>query len=111
MTQRIKVLSFFIVFSFCISSALQAQEGYEIEIQIDNYQDSNIIIGYYYGEKTLIKDTVSRSDNDVFVFTGIDTLLPGVYLFLTQPNNEYVQFMVNEQDQHFKFLQEYLPSQ
>jgi len=89
---------FLVLFSFL--GFLSADAQYDINIELKNYNNDTLIIGNYYGDRTLVKDTLLGS-NGKFHFTGTDTLDPGVYLMLLRPDNNYAQFFVNEEEKEF----------
>jgi hypothetical protein len=78
-----------------------ANGGYEININIDNYEEEEIILAYYYGDKQLIKDTIQREKKGKFVFKDDLPLEPGIYLLILRPDNVWIQFMVNNENQSF----------
>lgn len=96
----------------CISLVTSLNIGWtqasKIDFQIDNYENDTLIIGNYYGDKQLVKDTLIRADrNDKFVFAS-DTLVDaGVYLALMLPDYEYIQFIVPSDDQQFSASMDY----
>lgn len=74
----------------------------DIEFDIKNYDNDTMILGFYFGNKTLVLDTVIAEKKGKFRYQK-DTLLdPGIYLSLFRPGNNFFQFMVNEEDQKFK---------
>ena len=79
-------------------------DGHKITFELKNYEASELIIGFYYGEQTLVKDTLRTDKADgKFVLEGEEPLKHGVYLLLTQPESEFIQFIVNE-DQEFTLI-------
>ncbi len=87
---------------FCFSIIGKAQDnGHKIDISISNYDVDTLIIGYYFADRQLIKDTLYAQDGS-FTLQGDEPLYPGVYLFLLSPWSEYVQFLVPIDDQHFE---------
>ncbi|HRG67162.1 MAG TPA: hypothetical protein PLV12_15185, partial [Saprospiraceae bacterium] len=52
---------------------------YHINFKIDDYTNDTLIIGYYYGEKQLVKDTVYATKPGEFTFKGDDKLDDGMY--------------------------------
>jgi len=88
------------IFSFMALG--QSQDGYEIDFEIKNYENDTLIIGYYYGNRNLVQDTLLTTKKGKFSLKGKETLKSGVYLALLRPDNKFVQFMVNDQDQKFK---------
>lgn len=96
---NIKYISFFLCLHF-FSLSLLGQEGYKIEVALDNYEQEKLLLGYHYGDKQYIKDSVEISDGK-FTFVGEEALSPGVYLVVMRPNNQYFQLLINEGEQHF----------
>jgi len=88
-----------------IASSASAQ--YDIDISIDNYDNDTILIGYYYGDKHLVRDTLYAKKKGKFELAGKDTLDNGVYLLLTYPDKEYVQFHINEGEKEFQIAYDY----
>ncbi len=84
-----------------------AQKGYDIQINIKNYDNDTLLLAYFYGEQQLIKDTVFAKEPGVFEYKGDTLLEPGVYIALVYPSKEYFQFMVNSEDQKFKIYTDY----
>ena len=80
----------------------QSQSGYEIDFDIKNYDNDTLIIGYYYGNRNLVQDTLFATKKGKFSLKGEEALKSGVYLALLRPDNKFAQFMVNDQDQKFK---------
>lgn len=92
-------LLIFVFFSL-IGGAL-AQEGYNIEVKLDNYANDTLLIGYHYGDKQYIKDTTVLNSDGTFLFKGEESLDPGVYIVVMRPDNNYFQLLIDEGDQHF----------
>ena len=78
-------------------STLSAQ--YSIKFKSPNYADSLLLIGYYYGDKQLVKDSIFRDKNGVFELAGSDTLRNGMYMGVLKPNNTPFQFIVNNESE------------
>jgi len=74
---------------------------YSIDLELQNYEYDTVVIGNYFADKTLVKDTVVRGKDGHFLFAGTDTLNAGVYLVLTQPDNNYSQFLIDGTDTEF----------
>ena len=58
-------------------------------------------MGYHYGDKQYIKDTVQVDQNGLLIFQGEEPLEGGVYLVIIPPENQYFQVLINPGDQHF----------
>lgn len=80
-------------------SATYAQ--HKIDIEVENYENDTLLIGYYYGDKQLVHDTLYASNTGKFLLQGEDTLTTGMYIALTKPDNNFVQFFVPADDQEF----------
>ena len=86
---------------FFMTNMVFAQTGYEIKIKIDGHEEKEAYLGYHYGEKQYIKDTIAISPDGYFKFAGDEALDPGVYLVIMPPENQYFEFLIDGADQHF----------
>lgn len=95
------IITFLIIIFYTI--CVKAQKV-NMTFQIDGYNNDTLLIAYYYGNRTLVKDTIlRRSDKKGLFRWAQDTLVPqGVYLALMKPNNNYVQFLVNDRQNSLK---------
>jgi len=87
-------------FLFGLTTAF-AQEGYEIKVKLDNYDQSEVFLGYHLADKQYILDTVQANAQGYFTFTGEEELPGGMYLLVMPPDNQYFQFVLSKGDQHF----------
>jgi len=78
-----------------------ANDGYRIEIEIDNYEPDTLVVGYYFGKQTLVLDTLLKNTDGGFLLQDTASLDAGVYLLLLKPDNQFVQFLVDEKEQEF----------
>ena len=93
-----KLLSFFTAFlSVC---SLSFAQNYSISGQVDGLEDGDVLLGYYYGDKQYVKDTV-QSVNGAFVFEADETLESGLYFMLLADQQSF-QLVVDE-DKTFSF--------
>lgn len=92
------VLSLFLSFFFF---SIFAQNAFEITIDLEDYEQEQLYLAYYLGDKQYIQDTVQRSDKGTFTFTGEEPLAGGVYLVVMAPDNNFFQILVDDQNQHF----------
>ncbi len=74
---------------------------YDIDIELKNYKGDTVIIGNYYADRQLVRDTISGNKGK-FEFEGIDTLKPGVYFVLLPEDNNFMQFFVDGVDNQFE---------
>ena len=76
-------------------------QGYHIDIKVNNYDNDTLIVGYYYGDRQLVRDTLFAEDKGVFTFKGEEKMDGGMYLLLFKPENSILQFLMPEDDQEF----------
>ncbi len=86
-----------------INPTFSQKNSVSIEFDIKDYDNDTLLIGYYYGDRTLVYDTLKATKQGKFEIKQDSLLKPGIYLALYQPSNEYFQFMVNSNDQVFSF--------
>lgn len=98
--KQIFVSIFMLMFIF--SGWTQGSLNYQIDVNVSNYDQDTLILGYYYGDRQLVKDTMFRDDQGGFSFSGTDTLQSGMYLLLIKPSNAFVQFLIPQDDHNFK---------
>lgn len=98
---RIKYIPLFIlaVCSYFFSTT-QSYGQHNIEFEIENYDQDTVVIGYYVLDRQLVWDTILAESKGKFVLN--DTIDQGVYILLTLPDNEFLQFIVNEDESAFK---------
>jgi len=88
----------FIIVLFLACQSVLGFSQTEIYFEIKNYDNDTLILGNYFGEKTLVKDTLYASAKGKFRFTLKDSLPVGVYLVLMKPGNEFFQYIANGTD-------------
>ena len=80
----------------------------DIEIKIDNYKNDTLIVGNYYADRQLVKDTLIRKSNKESFHLKADSLFAsGVYIAITIPDHQFSQFIVPLDDQEFKIEMNY----
>jgi len=92
------VILLFILFAGSIYG--QNEKGHRITFDISNYENDTLLIGYYYGNRQLVHDTLYRN-NDQFILEGSEVLNPSMYLAILKPDNNFLQFLVPGNDQEF----------
>lgn len=95
-----KIYQLLFILSFSLPS-LYVSAQYDINIKVDNYESDTLVVGYFHGDKQLVKDSLVATKPGKFKFSGSDTLVNGLYILLSMPSNEYIQFHVNEGDTRF----------
>jgi thiol-disulfide isomerase/thioredoxin len=80
----------------CLSFAFKASGQYKIVVNINDNQDSMMILGYYYLDKSYAADTAYKSKKG-FVFEKKDvTLEAGIYFF-TNASGKFCEFIIDKQ--------------
>lgn len=90
------VLSAIVLF-FITNSSIAQDPGYRIDVKIKNLDDSVCYLGYYFGDKRYIKDTVAVT-SEWLVFQGPEKLTGGIYFIYTP--SHYLEIVMDE-GQHF----------
>ena len=99
--KRTLALALFAFLSTTLLFANGGGKGHRIRVKLDNYPEKQLVLGFYYGDKTYVKDTASLGADGYFSFEA-DTLLPcGVYLLVLKPDNSFIQMLVSEKNQVF----------
>ncbi len=95
--------SYVLILAFLFSNLviINANGGYEIKIKINGFTQEETYLGYHYGEKQYIQDTVQIGQDGYFTFKGDEALVGGVYLVIIPPENQYFQILINPDEQHF----------
>jgi peroxiredoxin len=89
---------FLFILPFIIGSSFANGQGYQIDIQLDNYDKDSVFLAYYFGNSQYLKDTAIRQ-GDMFQFKGDEPLKAGVYMIVLPPDNQFFQVLVNENEQ------------
>ncbi|MBK8557541.1 MAG: DUF5106 domain-containing protein [Lewinellaceae bacterium] len=75
--------------------------GLKIRVKLENYPETQLLLGYHFGDKQYVKDTVDIGADGYFTFSS-DTLLEcGVYLLVMKPDNSFIQVILPADDQDF----------
>ena len=70
-------------------------DGYCIKVHIDNLADSTVYLGYYYGDKQYVKDTIKLDRKANGEFRGDKPLDGGIY-FILVPGNTIFELMIDK---------------
>lgn len=90
--KRMRVLSL-LVTCLCLNAALVAQE-YSIFGKVEGIPDGDVLLGYYYGDKQYVKDTV-QANHGFFHFQSDEELESGMY-FILLSDKQYFQLIIDE---------------
>lgn len=89
----------FLAIIFTIPSLIACSQSYKIDVEITDLKDTEVYLGYYYGEKTYVKDTILLDSNGKGTFEGDSLLDQGMYL-VVMPNKNYFDVLIGG-DQEF----------
>ncbi len=96
-----------LLFSIFVITSVTAQKV-DIEIKIDNYKNDTLIVGNYFADRQLVKDTLIRKSNkDKFELQADSLFESGVYIAITIPDHQYSQFIIPTDDQEFELEMNY----
>src|SRR5688572_8700609 len=85
-----------------ITNVLSAQKinpvitNYSFKFKVVGLMDVDVFLGHHYGDKKMIRDTAHVNSKGEVEFTGTDTLIGGIYLFIPPDRRNYFEFVVNE---------------
>ncbi|WP_284652058.1 TlpA family protein disulfide reductase [Flavobacterium terrisoli] len=100
-----------VAFIFCFSSFYAtAQSGYEITIDLKNYNDTLAYLTFYRFDKTLIKDTCTTIKNGRVVFKGKNKLSKGIYSLVSQQKSLLFDFFIDDETQNLQLQSEAGPN-
>jgi len=91
----------FLLLAITFSGLSTAQNGMNLEVNLNNYNSDTLYLGYYYGDKTYLADTAFAQSPGQFVFETDTLANPGVYLLVLHPSNNYTELLLPEGDQQF----------
>lgn len=80
--------------------AQSAPSGYSIELTLRPYKQEKVYLGYYYGDKKAIADSMILDVNSKGVFKGPKPLLGGIY-FIVSPKKEILFELLIDKQQRF----------
>jgi peroxiredoxin len=87
---------------FPFTSVLMAQEGYKISVDIEGYDQEILTMANNILDKQYLVDTAYRTEDGSYLFVGDEALPAGIYLVVTQPDNNYFQMLIGaDGDQQF----------
>jgi thiol-disulfide isomerase/thioredoxin len=95
MNLRKSLLTLLIITTGLVLSA----QTYKIDVEISDLSDKDIYLGYYYGNKTYVKDTIRLDSKGKGSFKGDSLLDQGLYI-IVMPDKNYFDVIIGE-DQVF----------
>lgn len=102
MNQKLTLRLFFLVLLLGMGSYLSAAEqagGFNVRIRVEGIADTTCYLGYHFGDKQYLRDTVEVDGQGWMTFQS-DTLLDGGIYLCVLPDKNYFEFIVGD-DQEF----------
>jgi hypothetical protein len=93
--KRILIPSLLLLIAYSLSG--QVKSGHEISITIRGLADSTIFLGYHYGDKQFIRDTIRLDKAGSGMFSGKEKLDQGIYLIVLPGNTYFEMLMTDDQ--------------
>lgn len=93
---------FFTLFFFVLALSDVCSQSFVVEMNITNYQSDTVIVGNYYGDKQIVKDTLLAKSPGKFIWKEDQQPEPGMYLALLKPTNTFIQFLVSDHEHGFQ---------
>ncbi|MEL7001147.1 MAG: redoxin domain-containing protein [Bacteroidota bacterium] len=81
-------------------SLITFSQGHKLDFKIEGLANETIMLGYFFGESTYVKDTTVMNAKGEFTFAGTEPLDPGMY-FIIKEKSRLFDFVINK-DQEFK---------
>ncbi len=91
---------YILVFATLIfSTANSSAQSYKIDVEIEGWQDTTLILGHYFNNSMLVNDTIIIDNNGKGTFTGEEALPGGIYI-IYMPDKSYFDILIDD-EQHF----------
>lgn len=99
---------YILILSFCFVSNIMVSQKVDIKFKLDNYKNDTLIVGNYYADRQLVKDTLFREEGEKdFVMQSDSLFEEGVYIAITIPDHQFIQFIIPKDDQEFEIKMDY----
>lgn len=83
------------------TSTSKSANGIDIEMTLKNYTEKSVLLGYNYGSKTYIKDTL-KLENGVFRYKSDKPLEDAIYKVVMLPENNFFEVIIDKNNHHYK---------
>ena len=93
----IKLLS--LLFVLFISTTQTFADGHKIKVKINGLKDTTIYLGYHFGDKNFVLDTIRVNSKGEGIFEGDKDLEGGIYLIIL-PEKTFFEILIDK-DQNF----------
>ncbi len=97
MKKLIKLLPLVFVLFFLTTKTFA--DGYKIKIKINGLKDTTLYLGYHFGDKNFVLDTIKVNNRGEGVFEGKKDLKGGIYIIIL-PEKSFFEILIDK-DQNF----------
>lgn len=97
MRKTVILLLLLFIIQLMVPARTHAKDAFNITIKINGMKNEMVLLGYYYGDKQYIRDSVKCDATGKFVFKGKDSLDGGIYLIASRDRRLLFDFIVTEQ--------------
>lgn len=102
MKKTVLIFLFLSTFAF-----VNAQSGYEIKVNLKNYNDTIAFLTYYQFDKTYLADTCKQISKGKIIFKGKESLKTGIYSVVSQNKALLFDFFIDKNTQFVEFTGDY----
>lgn len=81
-------------------SVYAGNDHYEIKVTLKGAESDTVLLGYHYGDKQMLRDSLVLDDKGQGVFKGDSLLQHGVYLIIS-PTKKFFELIISD-DQQFE---------
>lgn len=81
---------------FFATSAI-AKNGYQIDLELENFTGKEVILASYYGGSNQVIDTFAVSNKGTLTLKGSEPLKGGVYLVIIPPENKFFELIIDKE--------------
>ncbi|WP_066631965.1 TlpA family protein disulfide reductase [Labilibacter marinus] len=99
MNHKILSLIITLLLSFITFNGYSQNKGYAIDVTVNGWQDTTLILGHYFNKKMLVNDTIYLNGDGQGKFEGDNKLAGGVYI-IYMPDQKYFDVIIDD-EQHF----------
>lgn len=89
-----KTLLFFLL---AIGSKLAVAQGYQITIQYKPVKNGYLYLGYYFGDKKYVKDSVLIQPDGKVVFADKEPLVGGLYIVVDPAKKQFFDVLIDKE--------------
>ncbi len=94
----IKKITIFLSVFFLITLVKMNGQGYKIDVTVNGWKDTTLILGHYFNKKMLVNDTILINKDGKGSFIGDESLPGGIYI-IYMPDQKYFDILIDNEQQ------------